>query len=111
MIDLVTDQKKRLPPPAEHGLPSAVLSANIGNPFWPADGRYFYYLNFFMGAAPAALYRVRIPDGSIERLMEFTQFSPAGSWDSWVTIAPYGSLLLMRSLVGSDLYAIDWSER
>jgi len=111
MIDLVTDQKKRLPAAAERGLRSAVLAADISNPFWSADGRYFYYLNRFLGGAPAALYRVRIPEGSIERVMEFTQFSPAACWGAWATMAPDGSLLLMRSLVGSDLYAIDWSER
>jgi DNA-binding winged helix-turn-helix (wHTH) protein/Tol biopolymer transport system component len=99
MFDLTTQREKVL----------ATASVDISCPQWSADERYVYF-NRFMGAAPA-FYRVRVADGSMTRLMELTQFSATGSWGVWSTIAPDGSLLLVRGLGGTDLYAIEWSER
>lgn len=99
MFDLATQRKTEL----------ASTNADISCVQWSADERYVYF-NRFMGTAPA-FYRVRIADGSMSRLMELTQFSATGNWGVWSTIAPDGSLLLLRSLIGTDLYAIEWSER
>jgi DNA-binding winged helix-turn-helix (wHTH) protein/Tol biopolymer transport system component len=99
MFDLTTQRKKQL----------AKVNVDISCPQWSADEGYVYF-NRFMGTAPA-FYRVRIADGSMTRLMELTQFSATGTWGAWSTIAPDGSLLLLRGLGGTDLYAIEWSER
>jgi DNA-binding winged helix-turn-helix (wHTH) protein/Tol biopolymer transport system component len=99
MFDLTTQHEKVL----------ATAGEDIGSPQWSADERYVYF-NRFMGTAPA-VYRVRIADDSMTRLMELKQFSAVGSWAAWSTIAPDGSLLLLRGLGGTDLYAIEWSER
>jgi|SRR6516165_3522660 hypothetical protein len=99
MFDLTTQRKKQL----------ATASTEVCYPQWSADERYVYF-NRFMGTA-SAFYRVRVADGSTSRLMELTQFSAAGSSGAWSAIASDGSLLLLRSLGGTDLYAIEWSER
>lgn len=99
MFDLVTHRKQQL----------VAAASDLGYPRWSADGRYLFF-NRFLGAAPA-FYRLRISDGSTQRLMQLTQFSAAGSWGTWSALSPDGSLLLMRNLGGADLYAIDWSER
>jgi DNA-binding winged helix-turn-helix (wHTH) protein/Tol biopolymer transport system component len=99
VLDLITRHKKQL----------ATGVSDMGYFNWSADDRYVYF-NTFLGTAPA-FYRMRIADGSTDRLMELTQFSAAGSWGAWSTLAPDGSLLLMRWLGGTDVYAIDWSER
>ncbi len=99
LFDLVNHQVRQL----------AEGNQDIGYPRWSADDRYVYF-NRFLGTAPA-FYRVRVADGFSERIMDLTQFSATGSWGTWSTIAPDGSLLLLRDLGGADIYALDWSER
>ncbi len=99
VFDLLTRRTRRL----------VAATYDLGYPEWSTDEHYAYF-NRFLGASPA-YYRVRIADGVTERLMQLTEFSAVGNWGSWSTMAPDGSLLLLRGLGGSDLYAIDWSER
>lgn len=87
----------------------ATQAGDIGYLQWSRDDRYVYF-NRFLGTAPA-FYRVSLADGSSKRLMVLDQFSAAGSFGVSSTLAPDGSLLLMRDLGGVDIYAIDWSER
>jgi hypothetical protein len=44
-----------------------------------------------------------------EKIFDLTSFQATGSWSTWSTVAPDGSILLLRDLGGSDIYAIDWS--
>jgi len=99
MFDLTTQREKVI----------ATANEDISSPQWSADERYVYF-NRFVGTAPG-FYRVRVADGFTSRLMELTRFTATGSWGAWSTIAPDGSLLLLRDLGGTDLYAIEWSER
>jgi DNA-binding winged helix-turn-helix (wHTH) protein/Tol biopolymer transport system component len=87
----------------------ATQAGDLGSTQWSRDGRYVYF-NRFLGTAPA-FYRVSIADLSSKRLMVLDQFSAGGSFGVSSTLAPDGSLLLMRDLGGVDIYAIDWSER
>ncbi len=96
--DMATNRKKVL----------AKVFREISYPEWSADERYVYF-NCFMDTA-SALYRASISDGSVTRLMDLTQFSATGSWGTWSTITPDGSLLLLRNLGGTDVYAIEYSE-
>ena len=43
-----------------------------------------------------------------EKIFDLTSFQATGSWSTWSTVAPDGSILLMRDLGGTDIYAIDW---
>ena len=87
----------------------ATEAGDVGYPQWSRDERYVYF-NRFLGTAPA-FYRVTVADGSSKRMMVLDQFSAGGSFGISSTLAPDGSLLLMRDLGGVDIYAIDWSER
>src|SRR5262249_43746539 len=98
VFDLITRHKKQF----------ATGVSDMGYFNWSADTRYVYF-NRFLGPAPA-FYSMRIADGFTDRLMELTEFSAAGSWGASTTFAPDGSLLLLRWLGGTDIYAIDWSE-
>lgn len=81
--------------------------ARDGNyPLWSADERYIYF-NRFQGSKPA-LYRVRLTDLREEKIFDLTAFAAAGSWSTWSSVTPDGSLLLLRDLGGADVYAIDW---
>jgi hypothetical protein len=65
------------------------------------------YFNRFRDSHPA-LYRVRLTDLKEEKIFDLTAFAATGSWSTWSSIAPDGSILLLRDLGGTDIYAIDW---
>jgi Tol biopolymer transport system component len=75
-------------------------------PSFSKDERYIY-MNRFESSKPA-LYRVRLTDFKEEKLFDLTAFPAGGSWSNWTTVAPDGSILLLRDLGGADVYAIDW---
>jgi DNA-binding winged helix-turn-helix (wHTH) protein/Tol biopolymer transport system component len=75
-------------------------------PSFSKDERYIY-MNRFDSSKPA-LYRVRTTDLKEEKLFVLTAFPAGGSWSTWTTVAPDGSILVLRDLGGADLYAIDW---
>jgi DNA-binding winged helix-turn-helix (wHTH) protein/Tol biopolymer transport system component len=81
--------------------------AQDGNyPSFSPDERCVYF-NRFTGSKPG-LFRVRLADMKEEKVFDLTAFQAAGSWSTWSTVAPDGSILLLRDLGGADIYAIDW---
>jgi Tol biopolymer transport system component/DNA-binding winged helix-turn-helix (wHTH) protein len=86
--------------------------ADVGNyPSWSSDGKYVYYSTLAwsgpLGSDKAAVYRVKIADGSIERVVSKPSFPLAGNWGYWSGLTPDGSTLLLRELGTSDIYALD----
>ncbi len=86
--------------------------ADVGNyPTWSSDGNYVYYSTLAwsgpLGSDKAAVYRVKIADGSIERVVSKPSFPLAGNWGYWSGLAPDGSILVLRELGTSDIYALD----
>jgi len=86
--------------------------ADVGNnPSWSSDGKYVYYSTLAwsgpLGSDKAAIYRVKIADGSIERVVSKPSFPLAGNWGYWTGLAPDGSILVLRELGTSDIYALD----
>jgi DNA-binding winged helix-turn-helix (wHTH) protein/Tol biopolymer transport system component len=98
LFDLTRHTKKEL----------ATRADEIPHPSWSQHERYIIFSRI---GPDYYYYRVRISDGMLSELMELKEFDCAGSKGAWSTIAPDGSLLLLRDLGGADLYAIDWSER
>lgn len=80
-------------------------------PNWSGDGRYIYYSTLMLGAGlgseAAAVYRVRVSNDQIERLIPAPSFPLTGNWGFWSGIAPDGSLLVLREMGTSDVYALD----
>ncbi|HXY01569.1 MAG TPA: protein kinase [Candidatus Limnocylindrales bacterium] len=80
-------------------------------PCWSLDGKYIYYQTFAfgveLGLEKPAIYRVRVADGSIERVVPLPPFGLAGNWGPWSGLAPDGSVLLLRELGTADIYALD----
>jgi serine/threonine protein kinase len=86
--------------------------AEVGDyPTWSDDGKYVYYSTLawriVFGPGKAAIYRVKVADGSIERVAPAPAFILAGNWGFWTGLAPDGSILLLRELGTSDVYALD----
>lgn len=80
-------------------------------PVWSADGKYIYYNNLMqaalIGTEQVGIFRVRVRDGKIERLASSPNFPLAGNYGVWTGLAPDGSILLLREVGTSDVYALD----
>ena len=87
------------------------LAELSGYPSWSRDGNYVYYStlmdSFVLGPQKAAIYRVKVADSSIERVAPLPPFGLTGNWGWWSGLAPDGSILLLRELGMSDIYALD----
>jgi Tol biopolymer transport system component/DNA-binding winged helix-turn-helix (wHTH) protein len=80
-------------------------------PCWSPHGKYVYYSTLMwgivLGSEKATIYRVKVADGSIERVVPTVPFSLAGNWGIWSGLGPDGSILVLRELGTSDIYALD----
>lgn len=80
-------------------------------PFWSPDGKYLYYSTLGWGSAVgpenAGVYRIKVVDGSLERVVPAPAFLLTGNWGFWSGLTPDGSILVLRELGTSDIYALD----
>ena len=80
-------------------------------PAWSSDGKYVYYSNisrgFILTPEKTGIFRVKIADGSVERLIPAPAFPLQGNWGVWFGVTPDGSLLVLHNLGTSDVYALD----
>jgi len=80
-------------------------------PCWSLDSKYIYYHTFVFGVVlgpeKATIYRVKVADGSIERVVPPPPFGLTGNWGPWSGLAPDGSVLVLRELEVPDIYALD----
>jgi len=79
------------------------------NPTWSADGR-FVYIDMPFSRDPA-VYRIRVTDKRIERVAGLSGLRRVtGGVGLWIGLTPDGSLLALRELQGTEIYAWDWAE-
>jgi Tol biopolymer transport system component len=79
------------------------------NPTWSADGR-FVYIDAPFSKDPA-VYRIRIADRRIERVAGLSGIRRVtGGVGLWIGLTPDGSLLTLREMQGTEIYAWDWTE-
>ncbi|MGO9088848.1 MAG: winged helix-turn-helix domain-containing protein [Candidatus Sulfotelmatobacter sp.] len=87
---------------------SRQLADFADSPSWSPDGKYIYYstfaLGFLISPERTGIFRVKVADGSIERVAPFPPFVLAGGW---IVLTPDGSPLVLRQLGTSDIYALD----
>jgi Tol biopolymer transport system component/DNA-binding winged helix-turn-helix (wHTH) protein len=80
-------------------------------PNWSPDGNYVYYANVrqYLVSPPGEIgvFRVKVADGSIERAAPAPAFLLAGNRGWWNGLAPDGSILVLRELGTTDIYALD----
>jgi Tol biopolymer transport system component len=78
---------------------------NIDGAEWSLDGRYLYFDALTSNAR--VLYRVRVFDQSIERLLTYSsEFEYA-----WAGVDPNGDLLMRRTIPVEDIYALELDAR
>jgi Tol biopolymer transport system component len=80
------------------------------SPYWSADGKYIYYSTLMkgviLGPEGVGVYRVRVSDGYVDRLVSAPTFPLAGNWGRWSGPAPDGSPLILREVGTSDVYGL-----
>ena len=84
-----------------------LVSLPIGYPSWSRDGKYLYFDTTL--TEDAALFRVRISDRKLERLVGLSGMHRLwGHLGSWTGLTPDDSPLLLRDVSSQEIYAIDW---
>ena len=84
-----------------------LVSMPIGYPSWSHDGQYVYFDTTL--TEDPALYRVRISDRKLERLVSLK--GPQRFWGQfgpWMGLAPDDSPLIVRDTSSQEIYALDW---
>jgi len=84
-----------------------VEGVGLGTPFWSRDGKYVYYQDAF-GDPDQPIFRVRIGNRKIERLMGLRQIPQSNvSRYSLAGLGPGDSLVTGLMRTNSDLYALE----
>ena len=82
------------------------FTAGLGYPNWSHDGRYIYFIGF---SAPGSdVFRVRVADGAIERVVHLVGFRVANTFGPWLGLTPDDSPLLVRDTGSQEIYDIEW---
>jgi serine/threonine protein kinase/Tol biopolymer transport system component len=77
---------------------------NVSFPDWSHDSRYIYFLSW---PENPGIFRVRIQDSSVERVVDLKDFQPTGYWEDWMGLDPKDAPLLLRDTGLQDVYALD----
>jgi len=72
-----------------------------------SHGSRFVYLNIKHGGPPSEVFRISVPDGKIERVLDLRDKTLGGIWDGWTSLLPDDSLLLMFAKGTSDIHRLD----
>jgi Tol biopolymer transport system component/DNA-binding winged helix-turn-helix (wHTH) protein len=84
-----------------------LVSLPIGTPSWSHNGQYIYF-DTTLSIDPA-LFRVRISDHKLERLVSLKGFRQYWStFGSWTGLGPDDSPLMVRDISSQEIYALDW---
>jgi eukaryotic-like serine/threonine-protein kinase len=77
----------------------------VSYPNWSRDGNYFYFLSF---GNDTALYRVRISDHKLEKIVSLKGIRlPIGIAGTWCGLAADDSPLILRDVGSQEIYALD----
>ena len=74
-------------------------------PNWSRDGKYLHFHTF--GSDPT-LYRVRISDHKLEKIVSLKGMRlTIGAWGAWCGLAADDSPLVLRDVGSQEIYALD----
>jgi eukaryotic-like serine/threonine-protein kinase len=81
---------------------------NVAFPNWSRDSKYIYFLSW---PENPGVFRMRISDSSVERVLNLQDFRPTGYWEDWLGLDPHDAPLLLRDTGLQDVYAFDVESR
>jgi len=84
-----------------------LVNQDVYYPTWSRDGKYIYFDT--PQRENPAIFRVRINDHKVERLVDLKDFRlAAGYVGYWFGLAPDDSPLVVRDVGTDEIYALDW---
>ena len=82
---------------------SVLYKAVLGYPSWSADSKHIYFLDF---QEKPAVFRIRVADGVVERVIDLKNFDFTGNINMWMGLDPTDAPLFLRNLGTHDIYAL-----
>ena len=77
----------------------------VAYPNWSRDGNYIYFHSF---GSDAALYRVRVSNHKLEKIVSLKGIRlTIGTFGTWCGLAPDDSPLVLRDVGSQEIYALD----
>jgi hypothetical protein len=77
----------------------------INKAHWSCDGNYLYFIS---SGSDAAIYRVRISDHKLEKVVSLKGIRRTiGEVGTWCGLAPDDSPLILRDVGSQEIYALD----
>src|SRR5579862_7593237 len=77
---------------------------NVSFPNWSRDGKFIYFLSW---PENPGVFRVRVSDSVVERILDLKDFQPTGYWEDWMGLDPQDAPLLLRDTGLQDVYAFE----
>jgi Tol biopolymer transport system component len=80
---------------------------DVGWPNWSGDGKSVYFED---GGSAPAIFRVRISDRKLERVVSLKEMRQTGTFGSQggLSLTPDDSPLILRDTGVEEIYALDW---
>jgi serine/threonine protein kinase/Tol biopolymer transport system component len=75
---------------------------NVAFPNWSRDSNSIYFLSW---PENPGVFRMRLRNSSVERVLDLKDFEPTGYWDDWLGLDPHDAPLLLRDTGLQDVYA------
>src|SRR6202012_2171466 len=75
----------------------------VAYPTWSKDGHFIYFMNF---QDNPGVFRVRLPDGAPERIVDLKGIHYTGNVGMWMGLDPTDAPLFLRDLGTQDVYAL-----
>jgi eukaryotic-like serine/threonine-protein kinase len=75
---------------------------NVAFPNWSRDSSSIYFLSW---PEKPGVFRMRVKDSSVERVLNLQDFEPTGYWEDWLGLDPHDAPLLLRDTGLQDVYA------
>lgn len=75
----------------------------VAYPAWSKDGQLIYFMNF---QENPAVFRIRVADGAIERVVDIKDLHYTGNSGMWMGLDPTDAALFLRNLGTCDVYAL-----
>jgi serine/threonine protein kinase/Tol biopolymer transport system component len=77
---------------------------NVSFPNWSKDSKYIYFLSW---PENPGVFRLRVGDSAVERVVDLKDFQPTGYWEDWMGLDPEDAPLLLRDTGLQDVYAFE----
>jgi Tol biopolymer transport system component len=80
----------------------------VGYPEWSRKGDFIYFLGIPPVPQSRGLFRLRVSNGKLERVMTLKDFRQAPGWGDWCGLGPDDSPLLLRDAGTQDIFVLRW---